>query len=156
MEEYKKCKHCNGEIPIKANNCRHCGKKQSYKGSIIAVIIIVLCIVVLGVYYLNINKPNQEMKENNNTTPVVNSKIKKEIITEENYKELSERVGTELKGDEPYYYIYGTLSYVLKVDQLYGKTVNDLVQEGKQLMKNKNYTVEQFKEDMKKTAEENK
>ena len=89
------------------------------------------------------------------------------ILSKENYKETTEKYAEENKdSDDLVYFAYATSNYIFKdglanafnmemtEDQketesyknIYGKTINQLVQEGKNLMKENNMTVEKYKE----------
>lgn len=48
MEETKKCKHCQTDIPKKAKICPNCRKKQSKTGMWIAIVVVVILIIGVG------------------------------------------------------------------------------------------------------------
>lgn len=93
------------------------------------------------------------------------SSIKNTVVTEDNYEELSEQVGDELEEDEAYYYLYACMYYVMTdglseeyfssdgdesiiYQNIYGKTVGELVEEGENLMEENDITVDEWKETM--------
>lgn len=49
MEETKKCKHCQSDIPIKAKVCPNCKKKQG--GIIKWIIIAIIVLIILGAIF---------------------------------------------------------------------------------------------------------
>lgn len=96
--------------------------------------------------------------------------IKNEIITAENYEDIMNRIGNELKDeDEAYYFTYACLYYIAKdgmatafsnpddteamYARVYGKTVEQLIDEGKQLMQENDMTVERYKQSFQNLAE---
>lgn len=97
---------------------------------------------------------------------IFSKSVKSETITAENYEEISDKIAEELKDDEELYYMSYSVMYYIARDGLsaafsntndesamyvniYGKTVQQLIDEGKQLMKDNNMTIEKFKEQMK-------
>ena len=91
------------------------------------------------------------------------SSLKKEFVSQENYETILNEVENKfVESDETYYYTYAciyhtakagfTEEYLQSKDQsmLYkdiaGKTVQQLMDEGKQLMEENNITIEEYKE----------
>ena len=91
------------------------------------------------------------------------SSLKKEVVSQENYETILNEVEKKFgESDETYYYTYAciyhtakagfTEEYLQSKDQsmLYkdiaGKTVQQLMDEGKQLMEENNITIEEYKE----------
>lgn len=150
----------------------------------IIIIIIILVLVTIGVFWkntiisiLNIaidgswefskvsfepSLPSFIITDNSKTYNVRN-----EIITAENYDELSEKVAKELgEVDDIYYYSYAGMYYIAKDGlsnilenlnseddsymyvNIYGKTVQQLIDEGKELMKENDITIEEYKEQL--------
>ena len=122
-------------------------KKQNGAVNIL-VVIIIIAVVAIVVYLINNN-----------------SSIKNTVVTEDNYEELSEQVGDELEEDEAYYYLYACMYYVMTdglseeylssdgdesiaYQNIYGKTVGELVEEGEDLMEENDITVDEWKETM--------
>ena len=112
------------------------------------IIILIIVIIVTVVYFVNNN-----------------SSIKNTVVTEDNYEELSEQVGDELEEDEAYYYLYACMYYVMTdglseeylssdgdesiaYQNIYGKTVGELVEEGEDLIEENDITVDEWKETM--------
>ena len=92
--------------------------------------------------------------------------IRKETITAENYEEIFNRISEELKDtDDIYYLSYSVMYYMMKDGisstlngnedenamyvNIYEKTVQQLIDEGKQLMIDNNVSIEEFKENIK-------
>ena len=90
-------------------------------------------------------------------------------LTKENYEELSNKYAEKNKdNDNLYYYSYAVLYYTMKdglnnlsktskneeiiYKNIYGKTINQLIKEGKELMKQNNITIEKYKENLKNTS----
>ena len=122
-------------------------KKQNGAVNIL-VVIIIIAVIAIVVYLINNN-----------------SSIKNTVVTEDNYEELSEQVGDELEEDEAYYYLYACMYYVMTdglseeylssdgdesiaYQNIYGKTVGELVEEGEDLMEENDITVDEWKETM--------
>lgn len=90
--------------------------------------------------------------------------IKDETITAENFDDISKRIQEEMKDDEEVYYLTYSMMYHITKDGLssaltnpngdesaiyaniYGKTIKQLISEGKQFMKDNNITLEQYKQ----------
>lgn len=134
------------------------GKKSLY-------IIIGLIIVILGIvafFILNLNSSDNSFDTGNS---VFFKSIKDEVITAENYDEIMDRIGQELTNDEELYYMsYSVMYYIVKDGlssaftnpdddnamyvNIYGKTVKQLIEEGKQLMQDNNMTIEEYKQQL--------
>lgn len=127
---------------------------------IIGIVLIgALCI---GAYALLKNKDNTSSTASN----IISTKsIKKEQITAENYEEISKKVTEELGDtDDTYYFSYACMYYIMKdgftqeymttqdesllYKNICNKTVQNLIDEGKKLMKENNVTVEQYKKQL--------
>lgn len=95
--------------------------------------------------------------------------IKDETITAENYQEMLVRIEKEIdKNDDDLYYLsYGMLSHMMQTlassmeeepteesmyKNIYGKTLKQLIDDGKEFMEENNVTLEQFKEQVGNTS----
>lgn len=126
-------------------------KSKVFLYAIIAVIII--AVVGIGAYFIKNSK-----------------NIKNETITAENYEEIMDRIGKELKDENDKYYLsYSVMYYVMKdgiasvfsenentstssmYTNIYGKTIKQLIDEGKQLMKENNITLDEYKSQLQNT-----
>ncbi len=135
-----------------------------------------LVIVVLAIGLILSNKSKKVEQTNGNGEEILtneeeNSKnsfslfdsIKNKTITAENYEDIMNSIGNELKDeDEAYYFTYACLYYIAKdgmasafsnpddtqamYARVYGKTVGHLIEEGKQLMQENDMTVERYKQ----------
>ena len=91
------------------------------------------------------------------------SSLKKEVVSQENYETILDEVEKKFgESDETYYYTYACIYHTAKAgfteeylqskdeSMLYkdiaGKTVQQLMDEGKQLMEENNITIEEYKE----------
>ncbi|MCI9246698.1 MAG: hypothetical protein HFJ30_06215 [Clostridia bacterium] len=91
------------------------------------------------------------------------SSLKKEVVSQENYETILDEVGKKFgESDETYYYTYACIYHTAKAgftdeylqskdeSMLYkditGKTVQQLIDEGKQLMEENNVTIEEYKQ----------
>lgn len=90
------------------------------------------------------------------------SGVKGETITADNYQEILTRVQEEIKDDDLYYVSFAIGYHSMKdymeaslsgeadenamYKNIYGKTVQQLIDEGKQLMEENNLTIDQIKE----------
>lgn len=128
-------------------------------------IIIGLIIVILGigaVLILNFNSSDKSVDTGNS---IFSKSIKNEVITAENYDEIMDKIGQEVTSEEELYYLSYSLMYYITKDGLavaftnpddesamyvniYGKTAKQLIEEGKQLMKDNNMTIEEYKQQL--------
>ena len=128
------------------------------KKKIIIISVFILMVVAgIGGYFL--------LKDKDNIPVISNTKnIRKEVITAENYEEISNKIGEELKDtDDLCYFGYACMYYIMKdgfteeymtsqdetllYKSIHNKTVQKLIDEGKQLMKDNNVTIEQYKQE---------
>lgn len=127
---------------------------------VICITIAIIIMAIIGIAYCMIQDGTIQVSNN-----IFIKSIRKETISKENYEELSTKIPEELgETDDAYYFSYSSMYYVMKEgftqeyltteDQsllyknIYGKTVQNLIDEGKQLMKDNNITLEQFKEQL--------
>lgn len=125
------------------------GKKNTMLYVIIAVVAIAIIAVVLFMVFGG-------------------SSVRGETITAENYEELLKKAEAEIgKDSDDLYYLSYAMVYHMMQDGLaaagsqedlsesdmykniYGKTLNQLIDEGKQFMEENNVTIEQFKQQVK-------
>lgn len=66
MEETKKCKYCQSDIPKKAKICPNCRKKQGGKGK---VVLIVFAVIVIGAIIGSLGNSDDSEKNNAQVTP---------------------------------------------------------------------------------------
>ena len=119
---------------------------KSKKGLYAVLIIILIVVIGVGGYFLIKNM----------------SGIKGETFTAENYDELMDRISEELNNTDDIYYLSYSMMYYIMRDgftsalsgsedesvmyaNIYGKTVQQLIDEGKQLMEDNNITLDQYK-----------
>lgn len=122
--------------------------RNKEKGSaVIYVVIAVIAIVLAGlaIYYI-----------------LEESDIKNQVITAENINKTLEVIEQRAKKDEELYYVnYAMMYHIMQngiADQsgsqkdrdaiyadIYGKTVNELIEEGRKLMQDNNITLREFK-----------
>lgn len=138
---------------------RYAEKKSNAIVYIIIVIIIIL--LVAGVYFLLNNK---SITTNGDIVQSIN--LKGKIITAENYDEMMDKIEQNMKDDDELYYLSYSMMYYMFQDGLasaftnpddesamyvniYGKTIQQLIDEGKELMKENDMTIEKFKEELK-------
>ena len=141
---------------------------MSEKGNSKAILCIVIAIIavivlVIGGYFLVKNKDEI-------TAGTEVASIKSEVITEENYEKVSEQLEKELGDtDETYYFAYACMYYIMQdgltaeymssqddsllYKNIYNKTVQTLIDEGKNLMEENDITVEEFKQQVNELSE---
>lgn len=136
-------------------------ENKSSKGLIVFIIIIIIVAIGVGGYFLLKHKDVVTTGGNNTQT---SSKLN-ETITAENYEELTEEIAQELGDtDNLYYFSYATTYYIAKdgmsaafsggedegamYANIYGKTANDLIKEGKELMQENDVTINEFKDSL--------
>lgn len=132
----------------------------------IIIFIIIIALIIGGIYFM--------LQNSNNKATDTNAKVdvkdfKEEKITAENYQNMMDKIEDNMKEDEDLYYLsYSVLYYITKdgissafsqnADEsamyvnIYGKTVNQLIEEGKQLMKDNNMTIETYKQQLEKAS----
>lgn len=139
--------------------------KKSNTGLYVAIVIVAIILLSAGIYYI-------VRKDSKDTGGSIFAKsLKDETITAENYQDIMDRIEKEFnKDDEEVYYLsYSMLYYITKdgiasaftnsVDEsamyvnIYGKTVKQLINEGKKLMRDNNVTLEQYKEQVEKSGD---
>ncbi len=77
--ETKKCKYCQAEMPLNANMCLNCGKRQ---GGVLKYILIALAVfVVIGVVAAGFGKDDEPKKVNSDNS------VENDATTEENKKD---------------------------------------------------------------------
>jgi len=143
-------------------------ENKSNKGLIVFIVIVIIVVLGIGGYFLLKNKDTIPTGGNNTQT---SSKLN-ETITAENYEKLTEEIAQELGDtDNLYYFSYATTYYIAKdgmsaafsgnedesamYANIYGKTANDLIKEGKELMEENDVTIDEFKENLKKLENTN-
>ena len=138
-----------------------------------SVLAIILICISVAIYYRNnilefIALSTETTSSNtiiNTVQAVINTEDK--ILTAENYKSLSEEYSNNNKdSDNLYYYTYACMYYMVKdglssatlseeqqqeamYSRIYGKTINQLISEGKKLMADNNTTVNDYKQTLK-------
>ena len=135
--------------------------RKNNDGKVLYIIIVLIVIAVRGGgVYLALNN-----NENITTSGSIFTKsLKDEVVTAENYEEIKQKMENELKEDELYYASYAMLTYItqdgltnlsnIEEDdsamyvRIYGKTVKQLIDEGKQLMKENDMTIEKYKKSL--------
>lgn len=141
-----------------------------------SVLVIILICISVAIYYRNnilefIALSTETTSSNtisNTVQAVINTEDK--ILTAENYKSLSEEYSNNNKNsDNLYYYTYACMYYMFKdglssatlseeqqqeamYSRIYGKTINQLISEGKKLMADNNITVNDYKQTLKSTT----
>lgn len=143
------------------------------KIKVFSVLVIILICISVAIYYRNnilefIALSTETTSSNtisNTVQAVINTEDK--ILTAENYKSLSEEYSNNNKdSDNLYYYTYACMYYMVKdglssatlseeqqqeamYSRIYGKTINQLISEGKKLMADNNTTVNDYKQTLK-------
>ena len=123
-------------------------KPKNSKGFVAAIVILVIIIIASVVCFF-----------------VFNTSALNKTITAENYEELMDELGDELRdSDEAYYFSYALLYHTYTdamtaalagnddeeaiMVNIYGKTPEQLIEEGKQLMEEDGVTLDEVKETM--------
>lgn len=123
------------------------GKNKKIIYIVLAVVLVV--ILAVGAFFL-INNGKA-------------TKIREEVITAENYEKVTEDLERQLgEADDLYYYAYACMYYMMKdgfseeymnsqdesimYKNIYNKTVQQLMDEGKKLMEENDVTIEQWKQ----------
>ena len=147
-------------------------KNAKHKGVIITIVVLV-ALGILGVL-TDDNDESVTISSNENNTAILNtfSNSKKEtVITKENYDEVIDKMDEYIDTEEELYYLSYSIMYYMARDgvssallgneseeamyvNIYGKTVQQLINEGQQLMKDNNITLEEYKKQLENMDEE--
>lgn len=138
----------------------------------IIIAIVVLAIIGISLYFVlnsdttNNTQANTENSINNEITKSeqnTSKSIRNEIVTAENYEELMNKAEQEFSADdEGIYYLSYSVMYYIMTDgmqaamagsedesemyvNIYGKTVQQLIDEGKQLMEENDISLDEYK-----------
>lgn len=148
--------------------------EEKGKANVVLIAIIsIITILVLGIglffIFSSNDKSSNNSDVNSSSSGLFSKGIKDEVVTAENYQDLSSRIAPELNNeDEAYQFVYACMYYIMQdgmsvafdfnltdeekdsktYERVYGKTVKQLINEGKQLMKDNDMTVEKFKQGM--------
>lgn len=159
----KNCKECGAQVSTSASRCPKCGKKLKHTGLYIVLSLFVIALAIL----IGIILALQAQGKLNINSPWDNYKNK--TITAENYENIMNEVEEKMKdNDELYYLTYSTLYYIMQdglseafssseydeeamYKRIYGKTVQQLIDEGKQLMQDNGITLEEYKQQLNNT-----
>lgn len=138
---------------------------------IVIISIIIILVIGIGLFFIfsSKDKSSNNSDVNSSSSGFFSKSIKDEVVTAENYQDLSNRIAPELNNeDEAYQFVYACMYYIMQdgmavafdfnstdeekdsktYERVYGKTVKQLINEGKQLMKDNDMTVEKFKQSM--------
>lgn len=133
------------------------------KGNKIGLYIIISFVIILGIGIICFVNSKNNLDNYDTKDTIFSKTIKDEVITADNYDEIMDKIEQELKKDEELYYLSYSLMYYITKDGLasaftnpddesamyvniYGKTVKQLIEEGKQLMIDNNITIEEYKQ----------
>ena len=148
------------------------------KSTVIYIIIAVVVLAIIGAsLYFILNRDTTNLSEgtsensvkNENTASEQNTSksIKNEVITAENKEKLMNQAEQEFtEDDEEIYYLSYAVMYYIMTDgmeaalsgsedesemyvNIYGKTVQQLIDEGKQLMEENNVSLDEYKQKIK-------
>lgn len=129
---------------------------KNCKGISLITLIIIVAIILCGVIIFNKMNSNNSSSSNNSSG---NSSKLNTVVTADNYNTIGNIFNDN--EDELYYFTYACLYYSFTerittgvdentaMQKIYGKTVKQLVDEGKQLMQDNNITVEQYRKQLK-------
>ena len=124
------------------------GKQEGKTKTLVIIIVLLIIVVAIVAYFL-----------------LSGSSIGNTVISADNYEEISDEIANEYgDGDEVYYYSYACSYYImtnamsseyltteddsLLYQDIYGKTVDELISEGKDLMEENGVTPESWKESL--------
>lgn len=123
----------------------------------VIIVIIIVALLALGVYFI------LNHKAINTDGGIFSKSIKEETITAENYDEIMDKIEEKMRDDEELYYLSYSIMYYMLQDgissaftldsnesamytNIYGKTVKQLIDEGKKLMQDNGVTLEEYKQ----------
>ena len=140
------------------------------------VFVIILICISVAIYYRNNILEFIALSTKTTSSNIIGSTVQAVINTEdtiltaENYKTLSAEYSNNNKdSDNLYYYTYACLFYMVRdgfssatlseeqqqeavYSRIYGKTISQLISEGKKLMADNNTTVEDYKQTLESTT----
>lgn len=140
------------------------------------VFVIILICISVSIYYRNNILEFIALSTKTTSSNIIGSTVQAVINTEdtiltaENYKTLSAEYSNNNKdSDNLYYYTYACLFYMVRdgfssatlseeqqqeavYSRIYGKTISQLISEGKKLMADNNTTVEDYKQTLESTT----
>lgn len=135
-------------------------RQEKGKANVLLFVIIAIAVVALvgvGIFFV--------LKNSDSTSTgagLFSKNIRSETITAENFEEMMTRLDNEMEGEDDLYYLSYSIMYYMVQDgmeastdpeadesatyaRIYGKTVETLINEGKQLMSDNDITVEEYK-----------
>lgn len=135
---------------------------------IVFILILISITVLLGIFiglkYTN-NEDTLYSLINNFYTFFPFNTFKTTVITSENYEEINQTIKEKLSEEEACYYSYACIIYITRdgfsdiysfeqdeekmYQSIYNKSIQQLIDEGKVLMKENNLTWQQYKESLK-------
>lgn len=121
--------------------------KKSNKGYTIIILILIIAVAAVLFFIVRNNKND----------------IRSQVFSAENFEELMNEISVELHGTDDIYYLgYAIMYNAMKegfasamvggepeeamYESIYGRRVQDLINEGKDLMRKNDVTIEEFKE----------
>lgn len=128
-------------------------------------VLVILLVVALGAAVIEVVQPGTL---ETSIGSLISKPIENEILTAENFESLTSQYAEEHK-EETYYLSYSMLNAAftdglsqaitdafenktsdssMAYKSLFGKTIRELIEEGKKLMKDNNITLEQYKEQL--------
>lgn len=133
------------------------------KGKVSVVLIVVIAVIVILLIcmgaFIFISRNSAEP-----SSAGVSNDIRNEVITAENFDEMTDKIDKEFDqdGDDIYYISYSVMYYMMQdsisaaarnedtegdiYTSIYGKTVQTLIDEGKSLMEENEVSLEQYKQ----------
>lgn len=125
---------------------------------IVTIALLVPAIIAIMIITLTSNNISNNAENNNSSIFSFFNNIKNKKVTKDNYEDISNEISSKLGEDEElYYFSYAITYYTLqnsiinpdddnaKYSNIYGKTVKELIDEGKKFMEETGMTIENFK-----------
>lgn len=175
IDDFGYCKKCSEKIfkQSKHTTVEQMRINKNISGLII-LLILLICIGIIIYFRNDVLKVASLLVGSSGSNPIstaVQSIIPTEdkILTADNFKTLSEEYSNNNKNsDNLYYFSYAYLYYIAKdgissafntslteeeketnmYSRIYGKTINQLISEGKQLMLENNVTIDDYKKSL--------
>ena len=177
LDDFGYCKKCSTKLFKQSRHTTIEQIKIEKNMKITITLIILLFCIGFSFYFRNnifgfISSCFERSSSNNN--PINNVvqfivPLEDKTLTSENYETLSEEFSSQNKdSDKLYYYSYACMYYIIKdgfsyaVDlsltesqqkeimysKIYGKTINQLISEGKKLMQDNNISIDEYKKSL--------
>lgn len=177
IDDFGYCKKCSAKLFKKNKHTTEEQRKiKTVRKRIITIVLLIIVVVLFIIFKDNILSFTYKVLTSSDSigdiipdeiTSAI-TPVEDQVLTAENYETLTSKFSEKYKDkDEFYYFSYAILRNALAdgiksalsnqdnsiedavmYKNIYGKTINELIEEGKELMKNNNISVEEYKQSL--------